>query len=186
MNIQELFRLELAAYLLNNPDTANKAVLEDMLAGADDIFARGPSLAHVTASGWILNHDRSAALLIEHAKYLKFCPPGGHVDFGETALAACLREVMEETGLKSLTVLSTLIFDLDIHWIPASASKNEPAHWHLDVRYALQAGADSVVDLNLDECLSHKWVPLDTLLSSDDSSLARLARKSGELNIGKL
>ena len=178
MNLQELFRLELAEYLLNNPETANKAVLEEMLAGAMDIFARGPSLAHVTASGWILNHEGNAALLIEHAKYLKFCPPGGHVDPGETALAACLREVMEETGLKSLTVLSTLIFDLDIHWIPASDAKNEPAHWHLDVRYALQAGADSLVALNLDECLSHKWVPLIELATGSDQSLRRLAKKT--------
>lgn len=178
MNIQQIFRLELADYLRRNPEIANRDVLEAMLAGSLDIFARGESLAHVTASGWILNQDGTAALLIEHAKYLKFCPPGGHVDPNETPLAACLREVMEETGLVGLTVLSTMIFDLDIHKIPASAAKNEPEHWHLDVRYALRAGTGCVVELNLDECLSHKWVPLETLLTSGDSSLARLAQKS--------
>ena len=176
--IQAAMRNELSAYLEQNPGTANAQVLKDLIAGEGDLFARGASLAHVTASAWILNAQGTHALLIEHAKYHKFCPPGGHIDAGETALAACLREVGEEVGLHNLNVISPQIFDIDIHRIPASEKKNEPEHWHIDVRYALQASPTEEVNLNLDECLSYKWQSIHELAKLEDRSIARLALKT--------
>lgn len=176
--IQAAMRNELSAYLELHPATANAQVLKALIAGDGDLFARGASLAHVTASAWILNAQGTHALLIEHAKYHKFCPPGGHIDAGETALAACLREVGEEVGLHHLNVISPKIFDIDIHRIPASEKKNEPEHWHIDVRYILQASASEEVNLNLDECLSYKWQAIRELAALEDQSVARLALKT--------
>lgn len=179
--IQATIRTELSKYLDENPDTENAQVLRDLIASNDDLFARSESLAHVTSSAWILNEERTHALLIEHAKYLKFCPPGGHVDPNEAALEACLRETAEEVGLKRLKVIATKIFDVDIHRIPASAKKNEPEHWHIDVRYALEMPTGEVVDLNLEECLSYKWRPLEEMAMGQDKSLARLTEKTASL-----
>lgn len=176
--IQSAMREELSAYLKQNPSTENAVILKCLIAGTGDLFARGQSLAHVTASAWILNQEGTHALLIEHAKYHKFCPPGGHVDPDESALQACLREIGEEVGLHNLLVLSDGIFDIDIHRIPASEKKNEPAHWHIDVRYALQASANEEVSLNLDECLSYKWQSIHELAKLEDRSIARLALKT--------
>lgn len=175
------FRQELTDYLDKHSDTANAQVLRDLLAGDGDLFARGQSKAHITASGWILDQTRKHALLIEHAKYLKFCPPGGHVDPFEMPIDACLRETAEEVGLKNLRVILSAIFDIDIHLIPASAKKNEPEHWHIDVRYVLEASDSEAVDLNLEECLSHKWKALAEMVSCDDASLARLSAKTFSL-----
>jgi 8-oxo-dGTP pyrophosphatase MutT (NUDIX family) len=176
--IQAAMRDELSAYLEKNPATENSVALKDLISLGGDLFARGPSLAHVTASAWILNEEGTHALLIEHAKYHKFCPPGGHVDQGETALEACLREVGEEVGLYLLKLLFAGIFDIDIHRIPASEKKNEPEHWHIDVRYAFRASKDEAVKLNLDECLSHKWQPIVELAKLEDQSVSRLALKT--------
>lgn len=175
---QAAFRTELATYLARNPQTENGAVLQALIDGDGDLFARGDSLAHVTASAWILNEDWSEALLIEHAKYRKFCPPGGHVDAGELPIDACFREAGEEVGLHKLARVLNGIFDIDIHRIPASEKKNEPAHWHIDVRYALQACSDERVKLNLDECLSYRWQPIVELAKLDDPSIVRLATKT--------
>lgn len=179
--IQAAMRNELSAYLERNPATENSVVLKDLISLNGDLFARGQSLAHVTSSAWIINDDGTHALLIEHAKYLKFCPPGGHVDAGETALQACLREVGEEVGLLLLKLIFDGIFDIDIHRIPASEKKNEPEHWHIDVRYAFRANKDEAVKLNLDECLSYKWQPIDELAKLEDKSVARLALKTKRL-----
>lgn len=180
--IQSAMREELSAYLKQNPSTENAVILKCLIAGTGDLFARGPSLAHVTASAWILNEEGTHALLIEHAKYHKFCPPGGHVDEGETALQACLREVGEEVGLYNLKLLVDGIFDIDIHRIPASEKKNEPAHWHIDVRYAFEASKVEAVKINADECLSYKWVTVnDPMTNRDDQSIFRLAWKTRRL-----
>ncbi|WP_274644660.1 ATPase, T2SS/T4P/T4SS family [Pseudomonas serbica] len=177
--IQSAMREDLSAYLKQNPSTKNSVILKCLIAGNGDLFERGQSLAHVTASGWILNEEGTHALLIEHAKYNKFCPPGGHVDANETALQACLREVGEEVGLHNLKQLVDGIFDIDIHRIPASEKKNEPAHWHIDVRYALEASKVEAVKINTDECLSYKWVPVnDPMDHMNDESIHRLARKT--------
>jgi 8-oxo-dGTP pyrophosphatase MutT (NUDIX family) len=176
--LQASIRQELTAYLDKNPATENAEVLRALIASNDDLFARGDSLAHVTASAWILNEECTHALLIEHAKYFKFCPPGGHIDPFEMPIDACLREAGEEVGLKKLQVIVSEIFDIDIHRIPASAKKNEPAHWHIDVRYALMANNSEAVDLNLEECLSHQWKALSEMVNGDDASLARLSTKT--------
>lgn len=176
--IQDAMRYELSAYLEKNPGTENAVVLKDLISIGGDIFARGDSRAHVTASAWILNEEGTHALLIEHAKYHKFCPPGGHVDQGETALQACLREVSEEVGLKKLKLVISGIFDVDIHRIPASEKKNEPEHFHIDVRFAFRADKDEAVSLNLEECLSYKWQAIVELVKLEDQSVARLALKT--------
>lgn len=175
---QDLMREQLRAYLAANPDTANAHVLVELIEGGGDLYARGDSKCHVTASGWILRPDLSETLLIEHAKYKVFTPAGGHVDPGETALEACLREVAEETGLHNLIILSQEIFDIDIHSIPASETKREPEHFHCDVRTAAIAPWSEQVDLNLEECLSSKWMKVASLLKCGDQSLERMARKT--------
>lgn len=175
-------RRELALYRLGNPDMANADVLDEAIGSEADLFLRWPSKAHVTGSAWILNEACSHTLLIGHAKYGIFVPPGGHTDPGENPQQAAWREASEETGIEKqhLRPIGNLL-DVDVHEIPANEKRGEGRHWHCDARYPFIASAEAKVNLNLEECTDVKWVPLSELLESADQSLRRLAQKSLEL-----
>lgn len=49
------------------------------------------------ATGYVVRDGKT--LLLKHRKLGMWLPPGGHIDEGETPDEACLREILEETGL---------------------------------------------------------------------------------------
>ncbi len=52
----------------------------------------------VVAAPLIIN-DKNEILLFKSTKWQGWIFPGGHVEYGETAKDACIRETKEETGL---------------------------------------------------------------------------------------
>ena len=129
---------------------------------------------HFTASGFVLSPDDKHMLLIFHSKLKLWLQPGGHIDPSDTTLlSAAQREVQEEVGLVAeLHPKFQGILDVDIHTIPAR--KQEPAHEHFDVRYALRAPS---LDFEAgSDALSARWVPLNEVETvHSDSSVTRAA-----------
>ena len=83
---------------------------------------------------------------------------GGHSDGDGDTRAVALREAEEESGLP-VVMLGDDILDLDIHEIPAR--KQDPAHFHFDVRFACQARhRDFAVS---DESMALAWAEIDGL-----------------------
>lgn len=66
------------------------------------------------------------------------------------------------------------ILDVDIHPIEHSPSKDEPAHYHLDVRFLMTADSKGHVDINLDECSGYQWVALNELVK-EGGNIGRMA-----------
>jgi len=54
--------------------------------------------------GFLIVHD-DKVLLVNHPRYDKWLPPGGHIELHEDPEEALLREIEEETGL-AVTILS--------------------------------------------------------------------------------
>ena len=66
------------------------------------------------------------------------------------------------------------IFDLDVHLIPARTG--EPAHYHYDVRFLVQAMEDRF--RVSEESCALAWVPADRVgVFTSDESVLRMARK---------
>jgi 8-oxo-dGTP pyrophosphatase MutT (NUDIX family) len=138
-------------------------------------FHRDHLPGHITGSAWVLNHDQSKVVLVHHAKLNRWLQPGGHTDGDENVVGVALRELEEETGVKSVKPLSSGIFDLDIHPIPAR--KDFPMHDHYDVRFAFVANEDEPLVVS-EESHDVKWVTLKELsVFSDNDSLHRMAKK---------
>jgi len=144
-----------------------------------DCFERGLSVGHITGSSWIIDQDRSHVLLTHHRKLDAWFQLGGHSDGDPNTLAVALREGQEESGLNNLKPVSEAIFDVDVHLIPAR--KNEPDHYHYDVRFLLEADRHEPLTISR-ESNELAWVTLDeTLNLSQDESIQRMVAKSRTL-----
>ncbi|HEY7398759.1 MAG TPA: NUDIX domain-containing protein [Gaiellaceae bacterium] len=116
-------------------EEADRCAMLRLAAELEQPFSRMQLRAHFTASAFVVDAVVERACLVEHAKLGRLLQPGGHVEPLDACLEdAALREAREETGLElELHPTAPRPFDLDIHAIPATP--DEPAHFHLDVRY---------------------------------------------------
>ncbi len=161
---------------IDDDDRACRDRLAAFVRETADCLDRRHPPGHVTASAWIVDPPRAAALLVHHRKLGRWLQPGGHLENDRDTLAAALREVREETGLDSVDIPDDGIFDLDIHAIPARGP--EPGHLHYDVRFLFVADPDSPLRLS-DESHALRWFGFDEILRlGEDRSIGRMIDKS--------
>lgn len=137
---------------------------------------RSLEAGHLTGSAWIVDRDRMHVLLTHHRKLDRWLQLGGHADGDLNILSVAQREAMEESGLTCIQIVDAGIFDVDCHRIPAR--KNEPEHWHYDIRFLLEADRHQPLMITA-ESKDLSWVPLDRIAEySTEESLLRMARKT--------
>ena len=68
----------------NEQEARDKEIILSMLTEAErmgeDIFSRENRMAHMTASAWVVNRDRTKVLLAYHNIYNSWAWLGGHAD----------------------------------------------------------------------------------------------------------
>ena len=174
---RELITRYLDDYALRCPDEG--AVVDRFrrfVAEHARCFERDCWAGHITGSAWLLDGSGDRVLLTHHKKLDRWLQLGGHSDGDPDPRRVALKEATEESGLE-VEVLDPIVFDLDVHEIPARRS--DPAHFHFDVRFALRAtgGDDFVVS---DESHALAWVAVAELSRfTDEESMLRMAVKHG-------
>jgi 8-oxo-dGTP pyrophosphatase MutT (NUDIX family) len=170
------FKDALAEYRVAWPEAAELAdEFTRFLGSAPAVFERAHAIGHFTGSAWLVSADGARVLLTHHRKLNAWLQLGGHAD-GDTDLArVALREAEEESGLCDLVVEPT-IFDIDRHRIPAR--RDEPEHWHYDVRYVVRAMRDEAFVVS-DESHALAWRQVRELVDDQtaDDSVRRMAAK---------
>lgn len=141
-----------------------------------DCLLRSCAPGHLTGSAWIVSPDRRRTLLTHHHKLDKWLQLGGHADGDGDLLAVALREAREESGLTRLRAVSAEIFDCDRHLIPAR--KTEPEHYHLDLRFMIEADPDEPLIIS-SESKDLAWVEMTRVTAlNPEESMARMVRKT--------
>ncbi len=156
---------QLEAYLPANPqETQDKRVLlQYYKAYPHNILLRENEIAHITSSGFIMNHTLDKVLLVHHNIMKAWAWSGGHADGYADLLAVALREAREETGVERVYPLFEEIAALDILTVPGHWKNGRyvNAHLHLSVGYILVCDESQALRACPGENSGVAWFPVE-------------------------
>lgn len=160
---------EIIKYIpFNEQEERDKELLIKSIRENEDIFVRENRIAHMTASAWVVNKDRTKALMVYHNIYHSWSWLGGHADGDEDLLAVAIREVQEESGLQKVTPVSRDIFSLEVLTVDGHVKKGAyvSSHLHLNVTYLLEADEEEMLTMKPDENSGVAWFSLEKAIES--------------------
>ena len=97
----------------NEQEEKDKALILGWISNNENAFSRENTVAHITASAWVVNKDRSKVLMVYHNIYNSWSWMGGHADGETDLLSVAIREVKEEAGISNVRPVSEEIFSLE-------------------------------------------------------------------------
>ncbi|WP_250032375.1 NUDIX hydrolase [Paractinoplanes maris] len=130
---------------------------------------------HFTASAIVVQEDLKRVLLVHHNKIGKWLYPGGHVEPNQTPAETAIREVEEETGIRTRVLADTRSHHPSVtrHPMPfaiievtADDRDGLGLHHHIDFVYVLRA-VSTDIRIELDEVGLARWVPIDEISRLD-------------------
>ena len=130
-----------------------------------NLFTRENEMAHLTASCWIVNPERTKVLLAYHNIYDSWAWLGGHADGMEDLLAVALKEANEESGVRASPVFPE-IFSVEILGVPGHVKRGKyvSSHLHLNATYLLEADEHQTLHEKPDENSGVRWFSLPDVL----------------------
>ncbi len=151
---------------IDEEEAASRDLVVEALLREPDVFERKNGLCHMTASAWIVNHERTKVLLAFHNLYQSWL--GGHADGDTDLLRVALREAKEESGLEHVAPVSTSIFSVEVGPVlgHVKRGKQVPSHVHLNVTYLLEADEQEPLHEKPDENSAVQWFELDKVESA--------------------
>ena len=149
----------------------------EFVSSTPDCFRRTCLQGHITGSAWLLNPAGDKALLTLHRNLKRWMQLGGHADGDPDVLRVALREATEESGILGIRPLSAEIMDVDIHPIPARPDKGEPAHFHYDIRFLMQAPHERfAISDESDDLAWWSYADIQSRRAELDEAVLRLAQ----------
>ena len=143
----------------NEIECRDKEVILKLIDTYPDIFERSNPVAHMTASAWIVNKDRTKILMAYHNIYKSFSWLGGHCDGERDCLKVALKEVQEESGIKNVKPVSEDILSIEALTVDGhyKHGKYVASHLHLNVTYLIEADDSEPLKVKEDENSAVKW-----------------------------
>jgi len=163
--MEELIK-QIEAYVpFNEQETRDKAQILRFLRSGEQLLTRENPVVHLTASAWVVSPDRKQAIMVYHNLYRSWSWMGGHADGDPDLLRVAKKEVMEECGLRELTVVSPDIFSLEILSVAGHEKKEQylSSHLHLNATYLFEADPAQPLRIKPDENSAVGWVRVEDI-----------------------
>lgn len=143
----------------------------------DNFMDQQLTVGHLTGSAWIINKQRTKALFTHHRKLDMWLQLGGHAEQEDLSIRhTAIREAKEESGLKSVRLLSNNILSVDVHIIPER--KGFPAHPHYDIQFLFEADENEKLAIT-SESEDLKWITFEDISKYNNAlSIRRMLEKS--------
>lgn len=155
----------------NEQEERDKSLILEWIRNNDNAFSRENMVAHMTASAWVVNKNRSKVLMVYHNIYHSWSWLGGHADGETDLLAVAVREVQEEAGIVNVHPVSEDIFSLESLTVDGHVKKGRyvSSHLHLNITYLLEADPEEQLSIKEDENSGVAWfTPLEALMKSTE------------------
>lgn len=171
MNSQELAE-QIKNYIpFNEQEERDKVLILQWLKENENAFSRKNTVAHMTASAWVVNKDRTKVLMVYHNIYNSWSWLGGHADGEKDLLKVAVREVKEEAGIQNVHPVSEEIFSLESLTVDGHIKNGSyvSSHLHFNVTYLLEADSEESVSIKPDENSGVSWfTPEEALKKSTE------------------
>ena len=159
MNRQELLN-QIEHYTpFNEQEEMDKQLILNWIRNNTNAFSRENTVAHMTASAWVVNQDKSKILMVYHNIYNSWSWLGGHADGETDLLSVAIREVKEEAGISNVYPVSEEIFSLESLTVDGHVKKGKyvSSHLHFNITYFLEADPEEAVSIKADENSGVAW-----------------------------
>lgn len=164
MEKRQNLKMQLEAFCpWNEQEEADRRRILLALDTREAVFERADETAHMTASAWVVNKDRTKVLMAYHNLYHSWSWLGGHADGETDLLRVAMKEVREESGVRSLRPVSEAIYSVEILTVDGHEKRGKyvPSHLHLNVTYLLEADETEPLFVKEDENSGVAWFELE-------------------------
>ncbi len=146
----------------NEQEARDRDVALRCLREQPHIYLRDNELVHITASSWIVNHDRTKVLMAYHNIMQSWAWLGGHADGETDLLAVAMREAREESGVQNIHPVSTDLYSVEMFTVDGHMKRGQyvNAHLHLNASYLLEADENDPLFVKEDENSGVRWIPI--------------------------
>ena len=169
---------------INMQEAEDKKLFLEWLREYQNILIPNNRFGHFTSSAFVVNQDRTKALMVYNNIFKGWVYPGKHADGEDYLLSVATKEVFAQTGIHT-KVLDGNFFAIQSLPIMTHMENNEviPAHTHLDVVYLLEANDKEKLSFRVEENKAAKWVDINGL---DSEKLVYYARPTIKKLVKKL
>lgn len=146
----------------NEQEAIDREVALRCLQSQPNLYLRDNELVHITASSWIVNHDRAKVLMAYHNIMQSWAWLGGHADGETDLLKVALREAHEESGVTNIRPVMTDLYSVEMLTVDGHVKRGKyvNSHLHLNATYLLEADENDPLFVKEDENSGVKWIPI--------------------------